>query len=207
MCFSAAASFTASTLLLICGFSAITCARKQYNRIAMIPFLFSIQQFFEGITWIQLTRGNSTPHVAPMGFLIFAYIVWPFWIPWSIHPLIQSNMQKLILTISYCAATIFICMALISSGLQKITATIAYCHIYYPFLIPEWAIFSGNICYLVATILPFFIIRNLQLWFMGILLILSYLITFYFYLYNFTSVWCFFAAIISAYTIIIVRKS
>lgn len=59
--------------------------------------------------------------------------------------------------------------------------------------------------YLSATIIPFFISGKRRMWLMGLLFFVSCLLTGLFYKENLTSVWCFFAAIISVVVFWILR--
>ncbi len=54
-----------------------------------------------------------------------------------------------------------------------------------------------SLLYVIATIVPFFIARNKMLWAIGALTVASYVISYIAYFEAFTSVWCFFAALIS----------
>ena len=55
MCFSATASFTAGSVLSAVGIATIMKAeRKSEVPFAMIPLLFGVQQFIEGVVWLTL---------------------------------------------------------------------------------------------------------------------------------------------------------
>lgn len=54
MCFSAQASFTAAALLLPAGAVGVYKAyrtHRRYMAICALPFLFGLQQLFEGLVW------------------------------------------------------------------------------------------------------------------------------------------------------------
>lgn len=81
MCFSAEASFTTAAVLTTIGFAGlkINFSRSQLF-LAMIPLLFAIQQFFEGVLWLGLestTFPITILMLAKKIFLIFAFLVWP----------------------------------------------------------------------------------------------------------------------------------
>ncbi|HEY5919334.1 MAG TPA: DUF6629 family protein, partial [Chryseolinea sp.] len=86
MCFSAGASFGAGAVLGTIGIVTLKKA-KTINEIpfAAIPLLFGAQQVAEGVLWIGLSSGNeSWKHFPVYIFLIFAQLVWPVLIPFSI---------------------------------------------------------------------------------------------------------------------------
>lgn len=89
MCFSAAASFTAAGLLLpIAAASLQRCQRgadPALRPFAAIPLLFATQQALEGLIWLDLGHGAASPWRTPLtlAYLFFAYALWPAWIPWS----------------------------------------------------------------------------------------------------------------------------
>ena len=62
MYFSAEASFATSALLLPAG---IYCGRRaatgpsDYLPLAAIPAVFGVQQFFEGLVWVGIGRGDA----------------------------------------------------------------------------------------------------------------------------------------------------
>ena len=86
MCFSAGASVATSAVLLPAGVycvrRAATGATKDYLPLSAVPALFGAQQFFEGLVWLGLERGDADPtRAGALSFLLFAIVFWPFWIP------------------------------------------------------------------------------------------------------------------------------
>jgi hypothetical protein len=97
MCFSATASFTASTLLLPVG---LYCAKKSYEidkrylALAAVPFLFGIQQAFEGGLWLAMGESvESRINRMALGFLFFADFFWPFFVPLA-SAFVEENKRK-----------------------------------------------------------------------------------------------------------------
>ena len=87
MCFSAGASFGASAVLGTLGVVTLKKA-KTTNQVpfAAIPLLFGAQQVAEGALWVGFS-GNvneSWKHFPVYIFLVFAQLVWPVWVPFSI---------------------------------------------------------------------------------------------------------------------------
>ena len=60
MCFSAGASFTASAVLAATGVTTLREVRsKRELPLALLPTIFSIQQFIEGLLWLNFRQGRT----------------------------------------------------------------------------------------------------------------------------------------------------
>lgn len=200
MCFSANASFASGAILTIAG---IVCLKKakgsSQKTFAAIPFIFAIQQFSEGLVWLSLSN-NSYAGLGelPMNiYLVFANSVWPFYVPLSIL-LIEKNVRirnfmyillgtGLVLTAyyAYCLAT------------YPVSARIEGHHIRYIMEYPSVLFTITNIFYGMATILPALISSIGRMKWLGIFISVAYIVTSIFFNEYITSVWCYFAALIS----------
>jgi heme/copper-type cytochrome/quinol oxidase subunit 4 len=193
MCFSAPASFIASGGLAALGGASFVVAKKEDKVLAAIPLLFAIQQLFEGIQWLHLNTGSSSPLAAYI-FLFFAYIVWPIYVPTCVLILDKERrkiMQWFILLGIIVAAYSLITLTMQSLEIQKLDACIAY-----TFNIPFGNFF--DIAYLSAIFVPLIISsREIFRWF-GVAVTFFAIISWLFFALAFTSVWCFFAAIVSS---------
>lgn len=204
MCFSANASFTASALLLLCSIFSLKQAQKKHRMLAAIPLLFAIQQFCEGLVWLGLSR-NDYPIIAIYSYLLFVDIVWPLWIPFSIRYAATKKSEKKAMQLPIIAGSLIAIISLIGFLNTSITASIEGHHIYYAISIPEWLQIPLSLCYIIATLVPFFIVKMRYLAFMGTVLALSYITSLIFFYHYHLSVWCFFAAVISICTFLVVR--
>jgi len=214
MCFSATASFTASLALVTCGIAALKYAQeKKITMIAAIPLIFGLQQFAEGMVWVSFldSRFAFVRMTASYVFLIFAAIIWPIWIPIAIARFEGSPNYKRYLP------------SVIAGGLCALTfilyvlfydiSVLAKCNIVYNFDVTQsddtvlgaYIKVIASLLYIVATIVPFFIACNKTFWFLGALTAISYIISYVAYFEAFTSVWCFFAALISLLVYAFVR--
>lgn len=75
MCFSASASFITSAVLFAGGVAAVKFStNKRQLPFAIIPFIFSFQQFSEGILWLSLSIPEFTGYqiTSMFTFLIIA---------------------------------------------------------------------------------------------------------------------------------------
>jgi len=202
MCFSAAASYTASAVLLLTGIIALSKAKARLRMFAAIPLLFAIQQFTEGVTWQALSRGESAL-ASSYAYLFFVFIIWPLWIPLAARS-ISTKQEQALLAIPLAAGVFVAILALVCAAYTTPLTVITCNSIKYMADLPTYVWGSGAIAYLIATITPFFIIRQQYFWLMGVALSVSYVLSFIFYQQTLLSIWCFFAAILSVLTLLLV---
>lgn len=198
MCFSEEVSFVASGTLALASAVCFYLARhkKQFYALAVIPLFFALQQAAEGIQWLvfkNIWGSLQDAHTARDLFLIIAYAVWPFWIPfslWVVEP--QASRRRwlqLLLIIGliislYEAWKIFFFP--VDSYIEN--KSIQYhVEVYRNWLWP----------YLIATIVPWFVSSLRYTTLMGCLLIIGVFLAAYLYYITFISVWCFLAAVMS----------
>jgi len=88
MCFSATASFSTGVVLIPAGVYCLReAARKDWRYLALgaAPVFFTIQQFCEGVVWLEFASGTaSPPSGAELAYLFLALAFWPFWLPFSV---------------------------------------------------------------------------------------------------------------------------
>ncbi len=199
MCFSAPVSFLASGGLLAVGLATIKYPKTTGEKLlASFPFLFSIQQFLEGTLWMVLARKWPTglEWIAMNGFLFFAFLVWPFYIPLTAH-LLENNEKRKKWT-----GLFFIFGALLSISMffgyiqiEKF-ASISNLHIDYCMpLIEQGLINLIEICYLVLVIGILLFSSRKRLKLTLTIGLISYFVAQFFYKQFFISVWCFFCTV------------
>ena len=87
MCFSATASFSSATALLLVGGVAMPYVRKPSELpFALIPVLFGVQQLLEGLIWVSFSERAATWTCLPTHYLvqtysIFSQVLWPAYVP------------------------------------------------------------------------------------------------------------------------------
>lgn len=198
MCFCASASFAAAGFLSLIGIGAQYKASKPQRMFAAIPFLFALQQLAEGVIWV--TAQLSLAHqLATYIFLLFAFLVWPVWIPLSIFCCERERWRKKVLInllIIGSSLSVFIAGVL---GFYGATSTATGKHIVYSIPAPyeNTVFFAVLAVYLVVTGTPFLISSVRVLRIFGILLAVSCCLSFAFGAAYFISVWCFYAALLS----------
>jgi hypothetical protein len=200
MCFSAEASFTGGVIITAIGIATVTKVHKPSQLIfACIPIFFGIQQVAEGILWLTIPHPeyDSLRKFVTYFFLIMADVLWPMIIPLSVLFMEENRKKKK-------ALWIFLSLGMILSGYYAICLIIFHVypkimgyHIQYISDFPDSLSMPAFFVYLIVPITPFFIssINRTQL--MGILMFFSCAVTAIFFTQFLTSVWCFFAALIS----------
>ena len=202
MCFSAGASFAGGVIISSIGVATVMKARKSSQIIfASIPLIFGIQQFAEGILWLTLPDPDPQLYylrkICTYIFMITAQVIWPLMIPYSVWSMEKNARRRKILTyLVICGATVSMYYAICHLFLH-INPRIEGYHILYKTDFPESLSNPVFMVYLVATVTPLFISTIKKMRIMAILMMLSCLLAAIFYKEYLTSVWCFFAALIS----------
>lgn len=195
MCFSATASFTASAVLTAVGVQTVRKVKQREDRfLAALPLMFGIQQFFEGLVWI-LPSSSWISLLAAYGFLFFAFVVWPFYLPFSVFMGERVTERKQILRVFIIiglvgSAYAIMNLAFLPLGVQQVANSIQYC-----LPVPEVPVLM--IAYVLVTVGSLLLSSRLFIQLFGIVCGLSAWISWYFYTNSFTSVWCFFSAVLS----------
>jgi hypothetical protein len=200
MCFSPAISFSASAGLAVIGVMSLRKVTTRYELLlALIPMLFAIQQLIEGTLWLILFNPalSTLQYWLVQAYTFFAGVIWPILVPlslWGIEP--ESKRKKRMLAVL--VAGISIAFLTVRYMMQfSVSARIgAHCILYeYPVQQPH----SMLALYVVATCGAFFCSSARLIVRLGWIYIASFFITYHFYHYDLTSVWCFFAAVISGF--------
>lgn len=195
MCFSAPASFIAGAVTS--GVSAVILKDVKEKReipLALIPLFFGIQQFIEGGIWLSFNIPILN-NILTFLYIIFSHILWPFYIPLAVFLVENHKIRKRILLIMLIVgifvAIYFLVITLTGSFSSNIiNNSIAY---YCNYIDIEF-IFGF---YVLATCVSCMISSHRFIRLFGLAVILSALIAYSFYITTFTSIWCFFGAILS----------
>jgi len=197
MCFSAAASFTASGVLSIVGTATlIKTKHKKTWLLAIVPLVFALQQFVEGLLWLSLKNGAGYTLLLTHIFLFFALLFWPVYVP-LVTLLLEPQKIRRIIIFFFCAGGAIVGVLLYVNFLREPAAAMVvnkcllypapdsfpnlFYYLYILFIIGSGAVSSRPVIKLLS-----------------LLGLISALISWLVYAVNFISVWCFFAAIISA---------
>jgi hypothetical protein len=210
MCFSAGASFTAGVLLTFIGAETLRKVHKPSQlAFAAIPVFFALQQFTEGGLWLTIGIPQYARHegIFTLVFLGMAQIIWPILIPVAVLLLEEKRRRKKIL-----AGLLLVGMGIgfvyaHRLAVHPVHAAILGRHIVYQDTSPSFSEVLTITLYLGATIAPLFVSSQRRVYLLGAIMGLSFIVAALFYIRCLTSVWCFFAAVISFVVYYLVRDT
>lgn len=208
MCFSAGASFVGGAVITAIGVMTVR-SNSDPSRclFASIPLIFGVQQISEGFVWVALqSSGNDLMlNISSYIFLVLAVVIWPFMLPLSVLLMEKVKRRKHVLRFFLVVGLLTSLYYSIRLIIHDVDPRIVSHHIKYADEFPRRWAQSVFIAYLIATLTPIFISSVRKMWIFGILVTVSCLITGIFFKEYLTSVWCFFAALISVIIWWIVR--
>jgi len=210
MCFSASASFTAGVLLTFVGTETVRKVHKPSQlALAGIPIFFAFQQFAEGVLWLTIGDADHAglQNFATHLFLIMAQVVWPILIPISVLLLEKNRKRKFILSALLSVGVVvglYYSYRLITVPVHP--EIIGKHVVYQDTTLDAWGLVS-IILYLAATLFSFFVSSMRKVYVMGIIMSVSFAVSALFYIRCLTSVWCFFAAVMSLVVFYMIRDA
>ncbi len=208
MCFSAEASFAAGACLLGLGAASVRATRRRAQLpFAAIPLLFGVQQLVEGLIWRRLATApwGKSDTLLGEAFLFFALLLWPFWMAFAAWCM-ETHLGRRRLLAPMIAAGLAIGLYLMGCAVFRPEyACIAQQHIYYGVQIDEAAKRPINVAYVLAIAAPLLVssVRGTSLF--GVAGIAAASLAAVLFRVGYASVWCFFAALLSAMVLWIVR--
>lgn len=210
MCFSAGASFAGAAVISAIGVATILEVNKPSHKLfATIPLFFAFQQVAEGVLWLSLKSGGNEAlqSAGAYIFLLMALVVWPMMLPMAVLRMEENAKKKKLIKGILGAGLILSMYYAVCLVNLNVYPRINQFHIQY---INDFPKTPGHVAfgiYAFVTIAPLFIssVRRVSLF--GILILISFFITGILYREYLTSVWCFFAALISTVVYLIIRES
>lgn len=214
MCFSPEASFAASALLAPLGAAAVVRANKvdrRYVALCTLPFLFSLQQFAEGMVWV---AGGWEDAVwverFSLAYMFFSWIAWPIWVPVSVYFLEPHARRPLYLAFAIGGAML--------GGLQYVpyfahegwltTTFLGYAIRYsdtelLDALMTREATYG---LYLIFIIIPLVISSDRAARMFGLLVTAVFVVTYLFFQFAYISVFCMGGALMSFYLVYMIFR-
>ncbi len=217
MCFSAEASFGAAAVLVPAGAWCAWQAAHGDRRLlplALVPALFGTQQLAEGFVWQALNQGTDAVGPA-LVFLFFALAVWPMWIPLCALCVAAVPWKRRLIGMILLAGLgwlVYLYGPILLAPEAHLRVRVVHHHIQYDYsslplyqYVPRQVL---RVLYLLNIAVPLGIggCANPVLRGFGLLFGASVAVSWAFYSYAFTSVWCFFAAILSGYLCLVFRS-
>jgi hypothetical protein len=209
MCFSAAGSFAAAGVLAAIGTTSLRKNKSTPLRMfAAIPLLFAAQQAAEGIVWLTMNRPDlaGLQGLAVMTFLGFALLVWPAWLPLSLLRMEgQPSRRRMLAGLCLAGCVVSTCATLLlvrwHPTAQVAGHSIRYLYAGGPPQLPPGLYLAA---YAIPTVVPFFVSSASLARITGLALIASLIAAVIVERDALTSVWCFFAALLSGLVLIAV---
>jgi hypothetical protein len=214
MCFSATASFVVAAALVPAGLVTVTRARAvepAWTAFAAFPLAFGLQQAIEGVVWLGIESGDAGLVAgASRGFLFFSHFFWLAFVPFAVWLLEPPGPRRPVLlgltaTGALFGLSIFLPSFLVMDRLavEVTNHNIAYrTRLIYEGFVPRMALeaFYGLI---VVTALLLSSDRRIRI-FAGLIAV-SLVLAYGAFAHAFISVWCYFAAVLSAYLVAVTR--
>ena len=171
--------------------------RRREMPLAAIPLLFAIQQLSEGVIWLTFRYDAPQLNVAMTYFYsFFSHVLWPIYVPVAVL-LIEPLRWRRTVLLGFVAAGLAVGLFLLQILLTfPVVSRPTGQHMEY--VSPHFFAATVMTLYLLAaTVSPMFSSYRLVKVF-GVLALLSFAAAYGFYATWFISVWCFFAALLSA---------
>lgn len=198
MCFSATASFIAGASLSAAGVAALRRTETTNEQpLAMIPLLFGMQQLSEGVVW--LTFSHDAPllkQTMTYAYSGFSHVLWPIYVPFAVGILEAVRWRKRTLFAFEAAGMAVGLYLLYSIVTRPLVAEVVGSHIAYTS--PHFYLMPVMGLYLAATCVSCFFSSHRFVQLFGVLSLLSFIAAYVVHVGALVSIWCFFAAILSA---------
>jgi hypothetical protein len=211
MCFSAPGSLTLSAILI--GVGAASVARSSspsYRMLAAAPLLFGAQQAAEGFVWLTIGVPSHAglQRMAVDVFLGFALVIWPLWVPLSLQRMERDPARRRILTaLCWFSGVVSLSAAILLSRWQPFAQVAGHSIRYdYPGTSSDVLHLLLVVAYVIPTIVPFFVSTATMARTLGITLMVSVGAAALIRREVLTSVWCFFAAMLSGLILFAVSR-
>jgi len=210
MCFSAGASFSSGVLLAFVGTETLRKVHKPSQiAFAGIPLFFALQQFTEGVLWMAAAHAGyaGVQRTATYVFAIMAQVIWPLLIPLSMLLMEENRSRKRLLFALLGAGAAVALYYSYRLWFYGIHAEISCRHISYHGAGLDFLNKTAIVFYLAATIISLFASSIKRMYVLGIIMAISFVVSALFYTQCLTSVWCFFAAVMSFAIFYMVRDA
>ena len=197
MCFSATASFVAGTALSGLGVATLRATRRRSETaFAAIPLMFGLQQMVEGALWLSF-RFDAPQLNQAMTYLfsMFSHVLWPIFVPFAIGLLETVSWRRKVIW-GFQSVGLFVGLFLLVLIIEfPVTAVVVENIVY---VSPHFYEIPVMLLYLAATCVSCFFSSNATIRLFGALALVLFVVAYGFFAVALFSVWCFFAALLSA---------
>ena len=197
MCFSATASFVAGAGLSVLGVATLRATRRRAEiPFAAIPLMFGVQQMVEGALW--LSFGFDAPQLnLAMTYLfsMFSHVLWPIFVPFAIG-LMETVPGRRKAIWGFQGVGLLVGLYLLFLIVEfPVTAVVAENIVY---VSPHFYKIPVMLLYVAATCVSCFFSSIATVRLFGLLALVLFAVAYGFFAVALFSVWCFFAALLSA---------
>lgn len=215
MCFSATASFAMGGVLIPAGAYAVSRARHADPRwiaFAIYPLAFGVQQVAEGFVWLGLGASDATlTAIWARVFMFFSHFFWLAYVPLSVRrgetdPIRRKMLALLAVLGTLLGLAIYLPVLVYP---QSLTVEVIDRSIDYSVALnmkTEFNVAAIRLAYGAIIIGALLLSSDRRIQIFGVLVGASLIVTFLFYEYALISVWCFFAAGLSAFLVAIIAQ-
>jgi hypothetical protein len=201
VCFSAGGSFALSAVLVGAGAASTARSTPPARALAAVPLVFAVQQAAEGIIWltVDVPAHGTLERMAVYAFLGVALVVWPTLAPLSLRLMEPRRGRRGPLTKLLAMGAVVSLVAGVLLVRAQPAARITDHSITYEFGGGAGTVRQLTLLafYVVPTVAPFFVSTARWARVIGGSLVISVAIAALIRHEALTSVWCFFAAIVS----------
>lgn len=185
---------------MLLGIGTLTLRSVDHPReivFAAIPILFSIQQLIEGVIWLTFQHDALYLNtVMTHAYSFFSHVLWPAYVPIAVL-LIEPLRSRRRTLRAFAAGGIgvgayLLYMLVVFPTISRITGQ----HIEY--VSPHFFAVAVMTLYLLSTTVSPIVSSHRLVKVFGVLALLAFGLAYFFYAFWFISVWCFFAALLSA---------
>jgi hypothetical protein len=212
MCFSPEVSFASAGVLVGLGCSGLYLAqyRPGYWAFALIPVGFGLQQLAEGVVWLGVRQQNeSLMRAGAAAFLFFALGVWPTWFAVAAALAEPGRVRRRLLWCFALATTVWlwvVYLPALTGPPAGLSSSVVQHSIHYrygdEYLLNETARVPVTVLYSLCIIVPLLLMSRWRTLLLPIVLGTgSVVFSAWIFAYAYMSVWCFFAALLSVYTV------
>ncbi len=207
MCFSATASFVGSAVLGVIGVATLSEVKHRRQILfAAIPLLFAVHQMTEGFVWLGLNHSlpERVTAEAAAAYLMYAQGLLPFLLPLSvflIEPTARRRRRMLVFSLLGGFLGLYLMWGLIAYSMQ-----VSERHHSIIYLNPVTNTDTVAVLYVVATCGALFFSGFRDLVVLGAVNLGGLIVVMLVMRYAFTSVWCAYAAVISAFIYFHLRR-
>jgi hypothetical protein len=197
MCFSATASFVAGTGLSVLGVATLRATQRRAEiPFAAIPLMFGLQQMVEGALWSSFQFDAPQVNLAMTYlFSMFSHVLWPIFVPFAVGRLEPVPWRRKVIW-GFQGVGLFVGLYLLFLIVEfPVTAVVAENIVY---VSPHFYKIPVMLLYVAATCVSCFFSSSGTIRLFGILALLLFAVAYGFFAVALFSVWCFFAAVLSA---------